>query len=123
MLNESAKLVVADLTLKAAERTAGDLRAKGGEVLAPGTDVTHPDRVKEMAEKTIDRFGRIDVLVNNAAMLERVRVTRVPFYELDLNKWDRVMTVNVKGTFLCSRAVFPHMKTQGDCSLFASVTS
>jgi len=61
---------VADLNLKAAERTVGDLRAQGGEALALGTDVADPDRVKEMTEKTIERFGRIDVLVNNAAMLE-----------------------------------------------------
>jgi 3-oxoacyl-[acyl-carrier protein] reductase len=113
MADEGAKIVVADINLDAGETTARDIKAKGTESLALKTDVSSPESTQEMAKKTVDRFGRIDVLVNNAAMLGRVRVTRVPFYELDLNEWDRVMAVNLKGTLLCCRAVFPQMKAQG----------
>ncbi len=113
MADEGAKLVIADINLDAAEVTARDIQAKGREALALKTDVSSPESTKEMAKKTLEHFGRIDVLVNNAAMLGRVRVTRVPFYELDLNEWDRVMAVNLKGTLLCCRAAFPQMKAQG----------
>ena len=113
MADEGAKLVVADINMDKAEATAKEIRAKGREALAVKTDVSSPESTQEMAKKTVDRFGRIDVLVNNAAILEKIRITRVPFYELDLNEWDRVIAVNLKGTLLCSRAVFPQMKVQG----------
>jgi NAD(P)-dependent dehydrogenase (short-subunit alcohol dehydrogenase family) len=64
-----------------------------------------------MAEATIDAFGRIDILINNAAIYDGIK--RKPFHEIDLGEWDLVMTVNVKGAFLATRAVFPHMKKQG----------
>lgn len=64
------------------------------------------ESTQEMAKGTVERFGRIDILVNNAAILGRIRITRVPFYELHLDEWDRVMAVNLKGTLLCCRAVF-----------------
>jgi 3-oxoacyl-[acyl-carrier protein] reductase len=60
----------------------------------------------------VERFGKIDVLINNAGVLERTRITRSPFWELDLDEWDLVMNVNLKGTFLCARAVVPYMKEQ-----------
>ncbi len=113
MADKGAKLVVADINLEAAEVTARNIQAKGGEALAVKTDVSNLESTQEMAKRTARHFGRIDVLVNNAAILGRVRITRVPFYELDLDEWDRVIAVNLKGTLLCSRAVFPYMKAQG----------
>ena len=113
MADEGAKLVVADINVDAAEATARDIEAKGAEALAIKTDISSVQDAQAMAERTVEHFGRIDVLVNNAAMLGRVRVTRVPFYELDLDEWDRVLAVNLKGTLLCCRAVFPQMKAQG----------
>lgn len=123
MADEGAKLVIADINLDAAEVTARDIQAKGRKALALKTDVSSPESTQEMAKKTVEHFGRIDVLVNNAAMLGRVRVTRVPFYELDLNEWDRVMAVNLKGTLLCCRAVFPQMKSQGGGKIINVTTS
>jgi 3-oxoacyl-[acyl-carrier protein] reductase len=113
MADEGARLVVADVNLAAAEATVRDIQGKGREALAIQTDVSSVADTQAMAKSTTERFGRIDVLVNNAAMLERNKISRVPFWELDLGEWDRVMDVNLKGTFLCCRAVFPYMKAQG----------
>lgn len=113
MADEGAKLVIADINLKAAETTAKDIQAKGREALGLKVDVSSTEETQAMAKRTVDRFGRIDVLVNNAAILGRVRISRVPFYELNLDEWDRVLAVNLKGTLLCCRAVFPQMKAQG----------
>lgn len=112
MAREGAKVVIADVNMEAAQQTAADIEAAGGEALALQTDVANEKSTLEMAGKTQEHFGRIDILVNNAAIFGRVKITRVPFYELDLDEWDRVMAVNLKGTLLCCRAVFPHMKVQ-----------
>jgi 3-oxoacyl-[acyl-carrier protein] reductase len=113
MADEGAKLVVADVNFEAAEATGRDIREKGREALALKTDVSSLESTHEMARRTVENFGRIDVLVNNAAIFGKIRISRVPFYELDLDEWDRVFAVNLKGTLLCCRAVFPQMKTQG----------
>ena len=65
-----------------------------------------------MAKKTVERFGKIDILVNNAAIYMRPAISVGPFYDLDLDEWDRVIAVNLKGPFLCIRAVFPYMREQ-----------
>jgi len=123
MANEGAKLVVADVNRVAAENTVKEIQAAKGEALALETDVSSQESTREMAEKTIARFRRIDVLINNAAILEKIRITRGPFYELDLNEWDRVLAVNLTGTLLCCRAVFPHMQTQGGGKIINVTTS
>lgn len=112
MADEGAKLVIADVNGEAAEATAKDIVTQGREALALRVDVSSVEDTRQMAEKTVERFGRIDVLVNNAAILGRIKITRVPFFELDLAEWDRVMAVNLKGTLLCCRAVFPQMRAQ-----------
>ncbi len=113
-VDEGAKVAIADINVEAANQAAENLEKKGGEVLAIKTDVSDLESVREMARKTAERFGGVDILVNNAAMLGRVAVSRnKSFYELDLDEWDRVMAVNVKGTFLCAREVFPYMKERG----------
>jgi len=111
---EGAKVTIADIDLDGARATAEEVIKEGGEALALRTDISIIEDTQEMAKKTVARFGRIDILVNNAAMLGRVKVSRgTPFYELDLAEWDKVMEVNVKGVLLCTRAVFPYMKNQG----------
>jgi NAD(P)-dependent dehydrogenase (short-subunit alcohol dehydrogenase family) len=64
-----------------------------------------------LAAETLARFGRIDVLVNNAAVYGTLQ--RRPFMEIPVEEWDRVMAVNLRGLFLCARAVFPAMRAQG----------
>jgi len=112
--DEGAKVVIADINLEAAKATAETIRERGGQALAIRTDVSSLEDTQEMVRKTVERFGRVDILVNNAAIFGRVPISRAaPFYELELSEWDRTWEVNVKGIFLCCRAVFPHMKAQG----------
>jgi len=110
---EGAKVVIADINLAAASETVDALKKNGIESLSIETDVSSPESTEEMARQTVKRFGRIDILVNNAAVLASYSASRgAPFYEIDLNEWDQVISVNLKGTFLCTRAVFPYMKEQ-----------
>ena len=83
----------------------------GGEAALFQADVSSDADTKAMAADTIKTFGRIDILVNNAAVYDGIK--RKPFYEIDPDEWDLVMSVNVKGAFLAAKAVFPYMKEQG----------
>ena len=109
---EGARLVIADIDLNAANEAVNNLRKDGVEALSVKVDVTRPDSVKKMVEKTFKYFGKVDILVNNAGIFAKYTTSRACFYEIDLDDWDKVMAVNLKGTFLCSRAVFPYMKEQ-----------
>jgi 3-oxoacyl-[acyl-carrier protein] reductase len=113
MAEEGASVAAADIDMASAEDTVKKIQANGGKALALRTDVSSPESTLGMAKKTLEQFGRIDVLVNNAAILGKLKVARVPFFELEIDEWDRVIAVNLKGTFLCCRAVFPQMKAQG----------
>jgi len=109
LTEEGAKVVIADI-LDGAE-TEQAVVDKGGEALTLHTDVTDEQSTVEMARKTVERFGRIDVLVNNAAFFSSI--VKKPFYEIPGDEWDAVLRVNLKGPFLCSKAVYPQMKAQG----------
>jgi 3-oxoacyl-[acyl-carrier protein] reductase len=93
------------------EKTAKEIRSLGREVLAAKVDVSREEDTLSMAAQALERFGRIDVLVNNAAYY--YGVARKAFTEISLEEWDRMMAVNVKGPWLCTRAVFPNMKERG----------
>lgn len=111
LAQEGANIVVADIDA-AREAVAEQLQSMEVEALAIPTDVADPAATEHMARTTIERFGRIDALVNNAAMYQRPAVSRLAFEELPVEEWDRVMAVNLRGVFLCSRAVVPQMKRQ-----------
>src|SRR5207248_9359422 len=102
-----AKIVIAELDGPAGERVAAEL---GG--LAVQTDVADEKSADEMARRTVERFGRIDVLVNNAAIFATVPMSRAPFDEIEPAEWDRMMAVNLRGAWLASRAVIPQMRKQ-----------
>jgi 3-oxoacyl-[acyl-carrier protein] reductase len=111
LAREGARVVAADIDEKAARSVADEINAQNGHALAVGTDVTQEESVALMARKALERFGTIDVLINNAAVyLRPVPVTRLPFEQIPVFEWDRLMAVNLKGLFLCSRAVVPTMK-------------
>lgn len=93
------------------EETVKMIRSIGGEAEMYKADVAVEADANNMARETVARFGRIDILINNAAIYGAIR--RKPFYEIDLKEWDLVMNVNVKGAFVSTRAVFPFMKEQG----------
>lgn len=109
LAKEGAKVVVADV-LDGTE-TVEAITAQGGEAIYVKTDVTSEESTQEMAKKAIEAFGRIDILVNNAALF--ADLVKKPFWEIPVAEWDKVMAVNLKGPFLCAKAVYPQMKKQG----------
>jgi 3-oxoacyl-[acyl-carrier protein] reductase/pyridoxal 4-dehydrogenase len=100
---EGASVVVADKNSETAEKTAAEI---GGT--AHVTDVSDPDQVSALVAAAADQFGKIDILVNDAAI-----VPFVPWEELDFAEWRRVMSVNIDGVFLMCKAAYPHMKAAG----------
>jgi 3-oxoacyl-[acyl-carrier protein] reductase len=108
-LAEAGYAVVAADVLDTAS-VAADVDAGGGAALALAVDVSDERATAEMARATLERFGRIDVLVNNAAIF--TTIVKKPFDELSVEEWDRMFAVNVRGTWLCARAVAPTMKAQ-----------
>jgi 3-oxoacyl-[acyl-carrier protein] reductase len=79
--------------------------------LAVEVDVTDRASTEELARQVVERFGRVDALVNNAAVYSTI--VKKPFEEISDDEWDRVLAVNVKGAWLCARAVAPAMRRQG----------
>lgn len=108
LASEGAKLVVADINGKGALGVAEEIRGKGGEALGFEVDVSVEESTRRMADACVGRYGGVDVLVNNAAIYYGLKYT--PFEELSSEEWDRVMAVNVKGIWLCTKAVAPYMK-------------
>jgi 3-oxoacyl-[acyl-carrier protein] reductase len=113
LAQEGAKLVIAELDEAAAHALAAELNAAGHEAIGLRTDVSDKRSVEAMAQAAIARFGRIDVLVNNAAIFATVPMSRSPFDQIEVEEWDRMMSVNLRGTWLASCAVIPQMRAQG----------
>jgi 3-oxoacyl-[acyl-carrier protein] reductase len=107
LAEEGAKVVIAELDGPAGERVAAEV---GG--LAIQTDVADEKSAQQMARRAVERFGRIDILVNNAAIFHTVPMSRAPFDEIDPAEWDRMMAVNLRGTWFACRAVVPQMRKQ-----------
>jgi NAD(P)-dependent dehydrogenase (short-subunit alcohol dehydrogenase family) len=88
-----------------------EIEAAGGEALAATVDVSDEASTEAMAAAVIERFGRIDVLVNNAGWFRYAK--RGPFTEIPVEEWDRAFAINVRGSWLCVKAVTPQMRAQG----------
>src|SRR3954454_22758373 len=101
---EGAKVFIAEIDEPAGARAAEAIRASGATALFRHTDVTRFDEVKAMVDETVARLGRIDVLLNNAAIYEAQKVWKGPIEDLPEDVWDRLMEVNLKGVFLCCKA-------------------
>ena len=108
---EGAAVVLVDLDETNVQKVASELQGNGGRALAMKADVSSVRDTQSMAERTINSFGRIDVLVNNAAIFSDLASD--PFWDIDPDAFDRLMAVNVRGVWLCCRAVFPQMRKQG----------
>jgi 3-oxoacyl-[acyl-carrier protein] reductase len=114
LAQNGAKLVIADINPAEAEKTATELRAFT-ETMAMGLDVRNEDEVRKAFESVAGKFGRIDVLVNNAGVVPHFRwgVPRWPVVsDMPLEFWDRVIRTNLYGTFFGSKHVIPHLKKQ-----------
>ncbi|MFC1823094.1 SDR family NAD(P)-dependent oxidoreductase [Thermodesulfobacteriota bacterium] len=108
---EGAKVVaVTDRDMEGLAETERVIREEGGDVLTLKVDVSNEDDTERMASETMARYGAIDALVNNAAIFDGLK--RQSFLDISVEEWDRLMAVNVKGMWLCAKAVTPQMKTQ-----------
>ena len=111
--SEGAKVVVADMNRETAHDTVKTINSSGGEATAVVVDVSVAQDAERMVADTLAAFGRVDVLVNNAATFGSGK----HIAEIDEADWDRVMRVNLKGPFLCSKFVIPPMLRQGSGSV------
>jgi NAD(P)-dependent dehydrogenase (short-subunit alcohol dehydrogenase family) len=105
---EGAKVVVVDWDEETGRKTAAEINAAGGDAIFVKCDVSNEDQVKSMIQATLDKYGRIDILVNNAAVGVYMPVT-----EATSEDWDHCLSVNLKGVFLCSKYTIPHMQRVG----------
>lgn len=103
-----ASVVVNDLRLEDAQRVSDELKELGTESLAVEGDVTIAADVRRVVDRTVDAFGGLHILINNAGVLRPT-----PVFDIEEDEWDFVVGVNLKGTYLCSRAALPAMRSQG----------
>lgn len=107
---EGANVVVNDRAYPdLANRVVEDIKGRGGEAFFYQADVSKEEEVEAMVAEAVKRYGKVDILVNNAAIDPRKL-----WHEITETEWDTVMGVNVKSQFLCAKAVFPFMKAQGN---------
>lgn len=104
---EGASVLVADLDGERAQAVASELEASGARAAAFTVDVSQTDRVEAMVEEAINRYGRLDITVNNAG-----RAGWGPVHEITDEAWDATIAVNLRGTLVCSRAALRHMMPQ-----------
>jgi NAD(P)-dependent dehydrogenase (short-subunit alcohol dehydrogenase family) len=115
---EGAKVVVADYKADAAQDAVRAITDAGGDAVFVKVDVSDPTQVEQMTQVALDTYGGIDILVNNAGVLlfGTIVDTRV-------EDWNRLMSINLTGVFLCSKAVIPHMIKRGGGSIINTSSS
>lgn len=116
-----ALVAVADIDGEGVEQVVKEINAAGGRAIAVVADVTNDEEVQAMVAATVADFGGLDAIVNNAAIYAGLKI--LPMEETDLDEWDRVMNVNVKGTFLCSRAAAAVMGQGGSIVNISSTSA
>ena len=114
---QGAKVAVASRTQVEIDVTSAELKAKGAQSIAVRPDISDADSVRNMIETVVGEWGRIDVLVNNAAMAGRPGNTTIPLWDLPLEDWDLVHGINMRGTMMCCKFALPHMIKQGNGSI------
>ena len=105
------QVVAADIYVEEAEKVVQQIRKSGGKAIAVRTDISQESDTQAMAEAAAREFGGIDALVNNASMMSAL--PRRPWDQIPLEEWDRVMAVDLRGLFLCCRAVVPYLRKRG----------
>ncbi len=101
---EGAAVIVGDINYEGAKEVEEDIKNMGRRSLAIKLDITNQKDINSLVQKTIYEFNRIDVLVNNAGITQPIKVL-----DTSLKDWERIIKVNLTGTFLCSKAVLPYM--------------
>ena len=107
LAREGADVVVSDINLEVARKTAQEIEARGGRAVALKVDVTNLQDAEALTERAVQSFGKLDILVNNAGIYPSAPIT-----EIREEEWDLVMAVNLKGVFLCSQAAARRMIVQ-----------
>lgn len=110
---EGANVVIADLDAEGSEVLAKELEGRGIGALAVRTDVADEASVAAMTEAVLARFGRIDITVNNAAMFSVVPMSRACFEDIGVDEFERMLRINVIGTWLVTKATVPDMRKRG----------
>ena len=110
-VQEGASVVVAELNESKGKAVAEEIQSLDGQGIFVRTDVADEASCQEMAAAAVRQFGRIDILVNNAAVFSAIKMK--PFWELSVAEWDQLMAVNVRGVWLASKAVVSQMRKQG----------
>jgi NAD(P)-dependent dehydrogenase (short-subunit alcohol dehydrogenase family) len=115
---EGARVVLASRTREELEQVAAECRLEGGETLVFPADISDELQVQALFNQTLKSFGPLDILVNNAAIIEVCDLV-----EMDAETWDRVMAINVRGPFLCCRAAFRQLIAAGKGGSIINMTS
>lgn len=105
---EGAKLSLPDIA--SADPVVTAIKNMGGTAISMACDVSSEQSVKAMVDETVKQFGAVDILINNAAYF--MNVWKGPFWEMSVEEFDKAMAVNVRGSWLCAKAVVPHMQKQ-----------
>ena len=105
---EGAKLSLPDIA--SADHIVNAIKDMGGNAISTACDVSNEKSVRAMVEETVKQFGGVDILINNAAYF--MTVWKGPFWEMTVEEFDKAMAVNVRGSWLCAKAVVPHMQKQ-----------
>ena len=109
LAEEGAKVCCSDIL--DTENTVNIIKQTGGEAISNRCDVTDPDQVRAMVAETVGAFGKVDIMVTNAAIFADLQ--QRSFMEIPEEEWDRVMAVNTRGVFSCVKAVVPEMRKNG----------
>lgn len=112
--------VIAEINEAKAQSVVAEIEAEGGLAMAVGTNVADPDSVQALVDRVVERYGRIDVLVNNAGIFTTLKMK--PFDQIPLEEWEQVLKVNITGCFLTARAVLPAMR-QAKWGRIVNITS
>lgn len=115
---EGAKVVVADYNAEAGENTVQAIQDSGGEAIFVKVDVSDAEQVQHMVQSALEAYGGIDILFNNAGILLFGTIL-----ETDPKDWNRLLSINLNGVFLCSKAVIPHMIERGGGSIINTSSS
>lgn len=119
--DEGASVVIAEIDKESGLKTESDIIANGGKALFIETDISKSDDVENLVNKTIDKFGALHILYNNAAVFWYGKDGQVT--DIEENIWDKVIGINLKGTFLCCKYAIPHIIKSGGGSVINTSSS
>jgi NAD(P)-dependent dehydrogenase (short-subunit alcohol dehydrogenase family) len=106
---EGANVAILDRTADAMKETEAAVRDAGGDVLAIACDVSSPEQVEAAVTQVVERFGKLDIAFNNAGVENKA----TPLHEIELEEWDRILDINLRGTFVCMKHEIAQMVRQG----------